>query len=232
MELSINWLKELVSVDVPLADLVKDIGLRSVEVNACKPLVAATNLVVGHVLTRVKHPEADKLSVCTVDVGNEVLQIICGAPNVAANQKVIVAKNGAVLPGDFKIKKATIRGIESNGMICSLDELGIEKKFHGEDGIHVLPHDAAVGSDPLQVLHYDDSVLELELTPNKGYLLSMWGVAYDVAALLGKKVRLPKIDCSESNLKNTVQVSSTTTGCLTYYARVVDNIQVGESRIG
>jgi phenylalanyl-tRNA synthetase beta chain len=229
MKLSLNWLKELVEIDVPLQRLVKDIGLRSVEVNTFKPLVSATGLAVGKVLTRIKHPEADKLSLCTVDVGSEVLQIVCGAPNVAAGQTVVVAKDGALLPGNFAIKKTTIRGVESNGMICSLEELGIDKKYHGEDGIHVLPDAVKAGSDPLHALAYDDSVLDLELTPNKGYLLSMWGVAYDVAALLGKPVRLPQANVAESNRLNTVQVSTTSPKCRSYYARVVDGVTIQES---
>lgn len=229
MKLSLNWLKELVEIDVPLQRLVKDIGLRSVEVNTCKPLVSATGLSVGKVLTRIKHPEADKLSVCTVDVGSEVLQIVCGAPNVAAGQTVVVAKDGALLPGNFAIKKTTIRGVESNGMICSLEELGIDKKYHGEDGIHVLPDAVKAGSDPLKALAYDDYVLDLELTPNKGYLLSMWGVAYDVAALLGKTVALPVVKASESKRPNTVRVSATSPKCRSYYARVVDGVTIQES---
>lgn len=230
MKLSVNWLNELVAIDVPLDRLIKDIGLRSVEVNTCKPLVRATGLTVGKVLTKIKHPEADKLSVCTVDVGDETLQIVCGAPNVAAGQTVIVAKNGALLPGDFAIKKATIRGIESNGMICSLEELGIDKKYHGEDGIHVLPDAIKAGSDPLKALAYDDFVLDLELTPNKGYLLSMWGVAYDVAALLQKPVKLPTIAVkSESKQQNAVKVSSISEKCKSYYARIVDHVTIQES---
>jgi len=229
MKLSLNWLKELVPIDIPLDRLIKDIGLRSVEVNTCKPLVAASGLSVGKVLTRIKHPEADKLSVCTVDVGNEVLQIVCGAPNVAAGQTVVVAKDGALLPGNFAIKKATIRGVESNGMICSLEELGIDKKYHGEDGIHVLPDAVKAGSDPLKALAYDDFVLDLELTPNKGYLLSMWGVAYDVAALLGKTVTLPVVKVAEATRPNTVRVSTTSPKCKSYYARVVDGVTIQES---
>jgi phenylalanyl-tRNA synthetase beta chain len=230
MKLSVNWLKELVAIDIPLDRLIKDIGLRSVEVNTCKPLVRATGLTVGKVLDKIKHPEADKLSVCTVNIGDETLQIVCGAPNVEAGQTVIVAKNGALLPGDFAIKKATIRGVESNGMICSLEELGIDKKYHGEDGIHVLPDTVQAGSDPLKALSYDDFVLDLELTPNKGYLLSMWGVAYDVAALLQKPVTLPNIDVQfGSKDQNRVKVSSTSGKCKSYYARIVDRVTIQES---
>src|SRR5690606_22915011 len=142
-----------------------------------------SNVVVGHVQECVKHPEADKLSICQVDVGEEVSQIICGAPNIAEGQKVIVARPGAVLPGGFKIKKAKLRGEESNGMICSLQELGIEGKLVPKayaEGIYVLPSDTAPGEDALPLLGLDDKVLEFDLTPNRSDALSMLGVAYEV----------------------------------------------------
>ncbi|MGE0003391.1 MAG: phenylalanine--tRNA ligase subunit beta, partial [Candidatus Izemoplasmatales bacterium] len=186
-------------------------------------------LTIGHVLTCEMHPDSDHLHVCSVDVGTQTLQIICGAPNVEAGQKVIVAQNGAVLPGDFKIKKAKIRGIESNGMICSLDELGIEKKYHNEDGIHVLPEDALIGGNPLEAIALDDEVMELDLTPNRGDLLSMIGVAYDTAAILDGKVNLPKIELHEISKENPAQVFTQTKGCKSYYARVVENVTISES---
>src|SRR5699024_6251830 len=118
----------------------------------------------------------DKLSLCQVDVGEEKLQIICGAPNVAQGQKVVVAKPGAVLPGNFKIKKVKLRGIESNGMICSLQELGVDEKFIPSqfvEGIAVLEGDAKVGSSVVELLNLDDAVLEFDLTPNRADALSM-----------------------------------------------------------
>ena len=149
-----------------------------------------TNVVVGHVVSKEKHPEADKLNVCQVDVGEEELQqIVCGAPNVDAGQKVIVARPGAKLPGGIKIKKAKLRGVESNGMICSLQELGIEGRLVPKayaEGIYVLPADAVPGADALELLGLRDTVLELGLTPNRSDAMSMLGVAYEVAAIFHK----------------------------------------------
>ncbi len=125
------------------------------------------------------------------------VQIICGAPNVAQGQKVAVATVGAVLPGNFKIKKAKLRGEESNGMICSLQELGIESKLVAKEyseGIFVFPSDTEVGQDALSELNRDDEILELSLTPNRADCLSMLGVAYEVAAILGKEVKLPQAE--------------------------------------
>ena len=149
-------------------------------------VVDRTNLVVGYVESCVPHPNSDHLSLCQVDVGNEKLQIVCGAPNVRAGQHVIVAKEGAELPGGFKIKRAKIRGVESNGMICSLNELGLENKFVPEeyqDGIFHFPEKAEIGSNALAALNLDDEVIELDLTPNRGDLLSMLGVAIEASAI-------------------------------------------------
>ena len=128
----------------------------------------------------------------------EPVQIICGAPNVAKGQKVIVAKVGAVLPGNFKIKKAKLRGEESRGMICSLQELGVESKLVPKkfaDGIFVFPEeDVQVGEDALEKINRDDSVLGLDLTPNRADCMSMIGVAYEVAAILDRDVKLPRAE--------------------------------------
>ncbi|MBN2504211.1 MAG: phenylalanine--tRNA ligase subunit beta, partial [Bacilli bacterium] len=145
MKISLNWLKEYVDINLEYKELADLFNLHSQEIAGLERLVDGSNLVVGYVEECHKHPDADKLSVCKVNVGAEVLQIICGAANVAKGQKVIVALDKAVLPGGFRIRKTKIRGVESNGMICSFEELGIEKKYHQEDGIHVLPDDAPVG---------------------------------------------------------------------------------------
>ena len=154
-----------------------------------------TNVVVGHVLECVQHPDADKLRICQVDVGEETTQIICGAANVAKGQKVVVARPGAVLPGGFKIKKAKLRGEESNGMICSLQELAIEGRLVPKayaEGIYVLPEDAVVGANALKILGLDDKVFEFDLTPNRSDALSMLGVAYEVGAILSEEVNFRK----------------------------------------
>ena len=154
----------------------------------------STNVVVGYVQSCEKHPNADKLKLCQVDVGEETLQIICGAPNVAEGQKVAVAKPGAILPGGMKIKRVKLRGVESNGMICSLQELGLDEKYipaEFADGIFVFPDDVTVGEPVEDLLNLNDAVLEFDLTPNRADALNMIGVAYEIAAILDQPVRLP-----------------------------------------
>ena len=166
------------------------------------------NVVVGYVESCEKHPNADKLNLCQVDTGDEKLQIICGAPNIAKGQKVAVAKPGAVLPDNFKIKKVSLRGIESNGMICSLQELGIEEKYipkEAAEGIFVFLDDAVVGQNVEDLLNLNDAVLEFDLTPNRADALSMLGVAYEVAAILDQPLNLPE-ESVEANDEDTQQL--------------------------
>ena len=142
MILSRNFVKDYMDLDDSLSikQIAEDMTRVGNEYDVASPLVNSTNLIIGKVLECEMHPDSDHLHVCKVDVGNEVLQIVCGAPNVAKDQKVIVALPGAVLPGDFKIQKSVKRGVESNGMICALYEIGIDKKFLSEEdknGIHV-----------------------------------------------------------------------------------------------
>jgi len=167
MLVSTKWLSDYVNINgITPADLAESITRSGIEVDAIiDRSEGMTHVVVGHVLECVKHPEADKLNICQVNVGTEVTQIICGAPNVAEGQKVIVARPGAVLPGDFKIKTAKLRGEESNGMICSLQELAIEGKLVPKayaEGIYVLPENAVPGEDALPLIGLDDIVLEFD----------------------------------------------------------------------
>ncbi|XMB72746.1 phenylalanine--tRNA ligase subunit beta [Mycoplasmatota bacterium WC30] len=229
MKISLNWLKEYVDIGNDYQQLKDKFNLMSQEVEALYKLVIADKLVIGKVLTCEKHEQADKLSVTTVDIGNEVTQIICGAPNIAKDQKVIVALVGAVLPGNFKIKKAKIRGVESNGMICSLDELGVKEFDASEDGIYVLGEDAKVGNDPLEYLHLDDFVLDLDLTANRPDLLSMEGVAYDTSCMLDKPLVTKKHEVTFKNVDNKVKVFTDTSKCLAYYGQLIENINIKES---
>lgn len=230
MKVSMNWLKEYIDIDVNYKVIEDKFNLMSQEVESLYKLVEANNLVVGHVLTCEKHPEADKLNITTVEVGEEKpLQIICGAPNVAAGQKVIVALVGAVLPGDFKIKKAKIRGVESHGMICSLDELGVKEFDIEETGIYVLDLETEIGSDPLASLGLDDYVLDLDLTANRPDLLSMEGVAYDVACMLNTGIKTKKHEYEVGNESNDLKVFTNTSKCDAYYGQVIKNITVKES---
>ena len=158
MLVSLKWLSQYVDIEnIAAEELAERITRSGIEVDAIiDRSEGMTNVVVGHVVSKEKHPEADKLNVCQVDVGEEELQqIVCGAPNVDAGQKVIVARPGAKLPGGIKIKKAKLRGQESNGMICSLQELGIEGRLVPKayaEGIYVLPADTTPGADALEVL--------------------------------------------------------------------------------
>ena len=185
MRVSNNWLKELVDIDLPADKIANDMLYVGNEYDAITEVCPATNLVVGRVVSTHPHPDSDHLNVCEVDLGDKIYQIVCGAPNVHENQKVIVSKVGAKLPGG-EIKKSVIRGVESNGMICSLAELGLESKYVTEEdkkGIHVLPENAPVGVDAKEYLGFDDIYVDYELTANRSDLLNMLGVAYEVAAI-------------------------------------------------
>lgn len=229
MKVSLNHLKELVSTDITAEKLSELFNLHSGEVEEYYNLVEATNIVVGKVLSKEKHPDADKLSVCQVDIGGEISQIVCGAPNVDKDQMVIVSLPGAVLPGGFKIKASKIRGIESNGMICSLAELGLEKKFVYSDGIEVINEPCNPGDNPLEILHLNDQVIALDLTPNRADLLSVMGVAYDTAAILDTELTLRKVDIKEEEKECDVKIAIETENCSSYYARIIENIEVKES---
>ncbi|RNF40884.1 phenylalanine--tRNA ligase subunit beta [Planococcus salinus] len=237
MLVSIKWLKDYVNTqDLPADELGEKITRAGIEVDAViDRSEGLSNIVVGYVESCEKHPQADKLSICQVNVGDETDQIICGAPNIAAGQKVIVARPGARLPGGMKIKKAKLRGEVSNGMICSLQELGIEGKLVPKayaEGIYVLPEEAEIGSDVITNFDLDDTVLELGLTPNRADAMSMLGVAYEVGAILEEEVKLPEISYPEAEQTAesmlTLQVDAPEANPL-YAAKVVRNIKVKES---
>ncbi len=233
MIVSYNWLKELVKLNVSAEKLAEEMSLYSIEVESFKKLVEVTNLVVGHVIEKKPHENSDHLNVCQVNFGDYNLQIVCGAPNVAEGQKVIVALPGAVLPGGT-IKKSAIRGVESNGMICSLQELGLDSKYVPQEyqhGIYVLGNDAIPGTNALEYLCLDDYVIELGLTPNRMDLLSMNGVANDVVAMYNSN-RLPleyELHEIEKEAKDEISVTLETRNCYSYYARVIEDVEIKES---
>ncbi|KKB43354.1 phenylalanine--tRNA ligase subunit beta [Bacillus thermotolerans] len=238
MFVSYKWLSEYVNLGgMPAKELAEKITRSGIEVEGIEVLgEGVKGVVIGHVLEKEKHLNADKLNVCQVDIGEEEpVQIICGAPNVDKDQKVAVAKVGAVLPGNFKIKKAKLRGEASNGMICSLQELGIESKLVAKEyaeGIFVFPNDVTPGEDALAQLNLDDEVLELGLTPNRSDALSMLGVAYEVAAILDTDVKLPNIEFEEAGeraedwIKVSIEAKEDNP---IYIARVVKNVKIGPS---
>ena len=185
-------------------------------------------------MTCEAHPDSDHLHVCTVNVGKEILNIVCGAPNVEKGQKVIVALEGAELPGGIKIKKGIIRGKESNGMICSLLELGIESKYLSEEdkkGIHVLGNDAKPGDDPIKYMGLDDEIIDFDLTANRGDLLSILGMAYEIGAIYDKKVKDMDLSHKENNedINNTFSLDIKTDNCKMFLAKRALNIEIKES---
>lgn len=235
MLVSYKWLKELVDVDVTTAELAEKMSTTGIEVEGVEtPAEGLSNLVVGHVLSCEDVPDTH-LHLCQVDTGDdEPRQIVCGAPNVRAGIKVIVAIPGARIADNYKIKKGKIRGMESLGMICSLQELGlpdsiIPKEF--ADGIQILPEDAVPGASIFPVLGLDDEIIELSITPNRADALSMRGVAHEVAAIYGKEVHFPAKNLVEADklASDVIQVAIESDKVLTYKARVVENVTVAPS---
>lgn len=232
MKVSLNWLKDYLNLDnISNEELYNIITSHICEIETMKPLCEVSNLVVGEVLTCVDHPDSDHLHVCEVNLGDKVSTIVCGAPNVAAKQKVIVALPGAKLPGGT-IKSSKVRGVLSDGMICSLSELGIEDRLVDEkykNGIYVLPEDTEVGIDAIKYLGLDDEVIDLELTSNRSDLLSVEGVAYDLAATLGIDINIPKYLVKETRMLNPLKVEIESDLCYEYGARYIKNITIKES---
>lgn len=186
MKFSEQWLRSWVSPQVSRDELVARLSMVGLEVDAVIPVAGAfSGVVVGEVLATEQHPDADKLRVCQVSNGQETLQVVCGAPNVRPGLKIPFAQIGAQLPGDFKIKKAKLRGVESNGMLCSAAELQISEE---NDGLMELAADAPVGQDIRAYLGLDDASIEIGLTPNRGDCLSIAGLAREVGALYGVPV--------------------------------------------
>lgn len=239
MLISNEWLKEYVTIDDSVSNLAERITRTGIEVD---DLIDYTkdikNLVVGFVKSKEKHPDADKLNVCQVDIGeDEPVQIVCGAPNVDAGQYVIVAKVGGRLPGGIKIKRAKLRGERSEGMICSLQEIGISSNYipkSFESGIFVFSESQVPGTDALQALYLDDQVMEFDLTPNRADALSMIGTAYEVAALYNTKMTKPETTSNELELSANDELTVTIENedKVPYYsARVVHYVTIEPSPI-
>ena len=235
MILSRNFLKDYVDIDenLDIKQIAEDMTRVGNEYDLAEKLIPATKLIIGKVLECVDHPDSDHLHCCKVDIGNEVLSIVCGAPNVRAGIKVILAQVGAELP-EITIKKGNIRGQESCGMICALYEIGLDKKYLSEDdrnGIHILPDDAPVGKDPIEYLKLNDEIIDFDLTANRGDLLSMLGLAYEVGAIYGKKVKDLDLSHSESgeDLNKSFEVRVNTDNCSLFLARKALNVTIKES---
>lgn len=232
--ISLNWVKDY--VDLEGEDL-KELATKVTKAGVNIEKVVTNhidNLVVGEVIECKSHEDSDHLHVCKVNIGEEIIQIVCGAPNVRENIKVIVALPGAVLPGDFEIKKGKIRGVESNGMICALFELGLEEKTEENynRGIEELDSSAKVGTDPLAFLGLDDTLYELDVHKHRNndcyYHI---GFAYEIACILNKKVTLPEqtINPIKDNIEDKFSLKVETDKCPYYLAKMVTDIKIGES---
>jgi len=196
-------------------------------------LINCTNLTIGKVIECQNHPDSDHLHICKVDIGSEILNIVCGAPNVRKDLKVIVALPGAVLPGG-EIKKGVIRGVESNGMLCSIKELGLDNKFLNPsdiEGIHEFPDTVEIGTDPIVALNLDDEIIDFELTSNRGDLLSILGMSYELAAIYNQTVKPIELDYNENNenIENQFNIKIETEDCPLFLAKKVKNVTIKES---
>jgi phenylalanyl-tRNA synthetase beta chain len=232
MNISYNWLKKYIDIPYTSEELVERLTMCGIEVESVsKTNVVAEGVIVAEVLERNQHPDADKLSVCKINTGEEVVQVVCGAPNCDAGKKVALATIGTVFDDKgkpFKIKKSKLRGVESNGMLCSSSELGLDEDH---SGIMELPLDATVGSS-LNTVYESDTVYELEITSNRPDWLSFIGVAREIKALSGKELKLPHVKLpnpeNDADYTDLVKVKDFEL-CPRYSGRVIRNVTVKES---
>ncbi|MBT1524677.1 phenylalanine--tRNA ligase subunit beta [Acinetobacter pittii] len=225
MKISENWLRTWVNPAIDSETLSDQLTMLGLEVDELAPVAKPfTGVVVGEVLTVEQHPDADRLRVTTVNIGSgEPLQIVCGAPNVRAGMKAPVATIGAVLPGDFKIKKGKLRGVESQGMLCGASEIDLEDKI---DGLLELPADAPVGINIREYLKLDDNVIDISITPNRGDCFSIRGIAREIAVINQLQMNEPDINSVEATIADEKKVVISTEGAPRYLGRVIKNVNV------
>ncbi|MDO4369179.1 MAG: phenylalanine--tRNA ligase subunit beta [bacterium] len=232
MKISTNWINEYVDIkDLDKKDLADKITNAGVNIENIKEH-NFNNLVVGQIISCGKHPASDHLNICMVDVNKEKLQIICGADNVREGIKVVVALEGAILPGDFKIERRKLLGVESCGMICALYELGLaDKETTYDDGIHILNEDAQVGDFAIKYLNADDTIYTLDLNPNRNDCLSHLGFAYEAASVLNKEITMPEVNHSEieESIKDNLSLKVETDLCSMYLSKMVRDVKIGPS---
>ncbi|MBC3411331.1 phenylalanine--tRNA ligase subunit beta [Pseudomonas sp. SWRI51] len=227
MKFSEQWLRGWVNPQVSRDELVARLSMAGLEVDSVTPAAGQfSGIVVGEILATEQHPDADKLRVCQVSNGQETFQVVCGAPNARPGIKIPFAMIGAELPGDFKIKKAKLRGVESFGMLCSAAELQISEE---NDGLLELAADAPVGQDIRQYLNLDDASIEIGLTPNRGDCLSLAGLARDVSALYDVPVTRPVVPAVPAvhDEVRPVEVSAPA-ACPRYLGRVIRNVDLSK----
>ena len=225
MKASISWLKSLCPTDLSIDDIVRRLTMAGLEVDGVEPASKPwTHVVVGEVLSVTQHPDADKLNVCEVTDGESTYQVVCGATNVRAGLKVPFARVGAVIGDDFRIQQAKLRGVDSHGMLCGADELGLSDE---RDGLMELPDHVVTGSDVADLLSLPDHVVEVDLTPNRGDCLSITGLARELGVLSQTTVRT--VDCEavdpESDETHDVHLSAPE-GCPCYVGRVIEHVDV------
>ncbi|MCD4819697.1 MAG: phenylalanine--tRNA ligase subunit beta [Candidatus Cloacimonetes bacterium] len=229
MNISYNWLKEYINLDLSSEELEQKLTFSGIEVEGTKIIgQELEQILIGKIIDKVQHPDADKLSLCKVDIGDDVLDVVCGAPNCGKEQKIAFAPIGSKI-GEMKIKKTKIRGQISYGMICSGKELGIS---NDHDGILVLPDDAPVGKNFADYLGKKDVVYELEITPNRPDLLGFIGIARDLSSLLNLKLKTPEITlkCVTENIQDNLQLANLNPiKCPRYTARMIKNVTIKES---
>ncbi|EHU2887928.1 TPA: phenylalanine--tRNA ligase subunit beta [Acinetobacter baumannii] len=228
MKISENWLRTWVNPAIDSDTLSDQLTMLGLEVDELAPVAKPfTGVVVGEVLTVEQHPDADRLRVTTVNIGSgEPLQIVCGAPNVRAGMKAPVATIGAILLGDFKIKKGKLRGVESQGMLCGASEIDLEDKI---DGLLELPNDAPVGVNIREYLKLDDNVIDISITPNRGDCFSIRGIAREVAVINQLQMNEPEIKSVDATITDEKKVVINTDGAPRYLGRVIKNVNVKAS---
>lgn len=237
MKISTKWLKDYIDLDINPEELAEKIERTAVEVDSVSRLDKnLKKIVVGATVEVRKHPESDHLNICKVDIGEEELsQIVCGAPNIAAGKKVIVALTNSRIAGNVKIKRGKMRGEVSEGMICSLQEIGFSENVVPKayaDGIYFLPDNAKPGEPVYSYLGMDEDIIDLDVTPNRADMLSMRGTAYELAAIYDKKVSLKKTELQEDltdNISDYIQVTADKELASTYLLRVIKDVKVEES---
>lgn len=225
MKISENWLRTWVNPAIDSDTLSDQLTMLGLEVDELAPVAKPfTGVVIGEVLTVEQHPDADRLRVTTINIGSgEPLQIVCGAPNVRVGMKAPVAIIGAVLPGDFKIKKGKLRGVESQGMLCGASEIDLEDKI---DGLLELPADAPVGVNIREYLKLDDNVIDISITPNRGDCFSIRGIAREISVINKLQMNEPVINTVAATIADEKKVVISTEGAPRYLGRVVKNVNV------
>ena len=228
MKFSESWLRQLVDPAISVEDLVSQVTMAGLEVDgveAAAPRISG--VVVGEIISVQQHPDADKLRVCQVLCASEQFQVVCGAPNARVGIKVPFATVGALLPGDFKIKKAKLRGVESFGMLCAQDELGLGDEA---SGLWELPADAPIGTNLVEYLDLDDMIIEVDLTPNRGDCLSIRGLAREVGVLNKADVTVQDCSAVKATISDVVSVKlNVPKGCARYVGRVMRDLNLAQA---